>query len=68
MTTDEFKNRIEDFLARQGMNATTFGKQSCNDSAFVFRIRDGRSPSLDKANKILKWMRQYEEKACESAA
>jgi predicted transcriptional regulator len=68
MTTDEFKDKIEDFLVRHGMNATAFGKESCRDSAFVFRIRKGRSPSLKKANDILKWMREYEEKACKAAA
>lgn len=68
MTTDEFKARIEEFLVRHGMNATTFGKESCRDSAFVFRIRKGRSPSLDKANDILKWMQEYDRKFCGIAA
>lgn len=68
MTTDEFKNEIEAFMVKHGMNPTTFGKESCNDSAFVFRIRQGRSPSLDKANDILKWMREYEKKLCGVAA
>jgi len=44
--------RIEAFLAERGMTATKFGRVYFNDTAFVFRLRSGRSPTLRTVGRI----------------
>ena len=44
--------RIEAFLAECDMTATKFGQVHFNDSAFVFRLRSGRSPTLRTVDRI----------------
>jgi hypothetical protein len=60
MDRKQFLERIEQFIVRNEMTPTEFGKHFRKDSAFVFRLRKGRSPSLDLAADLLRKMAEYE--------
>lgn len=43
---------IEDFLRLTGMSASKFGKEAVRDQAFVFDLRESRSPSGRTAKRV----------------
>ena len=53
-------NEIETFLARTGMAHTTFGRLCLNDTAFVHRLRSGTDARLDTAERVRKFISEYE--------
>jgi predicted transcriptional regulator len=60
MDHDAFQQKLEDFLVRHNMGPTSFGKLAVNDSAFVFRVRKGRSPRLKQADKVMRFMERMD--------
>ena len=59
---NEFIKKIEDFLRKTRMSATTFGLKATKNPNFVFRIRNG-AQCLDKTKeKVLNFINQYKEK------
>lgn len=44
MNVEQFRAKVEGFLARQGMTPTEFGRQFASDPSFVFELREGREP------------------------
>ena len=53
--------KIEVFLRRTGMCATTFGRLAARDPRFVFDLRDGREPRARTADRIEHFMNKYRE-------
>jgi hypothetical protein len=62
-TTKQLLLDIEAYLVRNRMRATEFGVESVGDTAFVHRLRLGRSPSLRTADKVRAFMRPKQAKA-----
>lgn len=56
MFEEPFLSKVEKFLSDHGMAATTFGKDAVGDPRFVFDLRDGRSPSLRVALRVINFM------------
>ena len=53
MTHEAFLSDIEAFLASSGMGAARFGKEAIGDPNFVRNLREGRSPSLKTAERVM---------------
>ena len=51
-TSSDFLAQIETFLEKHDIAPSTFGKTLMGDPTFVFQLREGRSPSLETAEKI----------------
>lgn len=47
---------IEDFLRLTGMSPSKFGKEAVRDQAFVFDLRESRSPSGRTAKKVREYI------------
>lgn len=60
LTTQEFTNRIENFLTSSGLTPTRFGREAVNDPNFVFELRKGRRPNLENVNRVLEYIRLNE--------
>ena len=60
---DQLLREIEAFLARHHIPAATFGAQSMNDRAFLYRLRDGAQPRLDTAEKLRAYMDRIDRKS-----
>jgi len=56
MTHEAFLSDIEVFLASTGMGAARFGKEAIGDPNFVRNLRDGRSPSLKTAERVMSFI------------
>ena len=54
--SEVFLAQVEAFLARTGITPTAFGKLVLNDPSLVFDLRNGRRPSIDVCDKIMKYM------------
>lgn len=52
-------DQIERFLVRHDMTATRFGVEMDGDRGLVGRMRRGRAVSFMKAERILRFMRNY---------
>jgi ketosteroid isomerase-like protein len=50
---------IEMFIKVRGMTATEFGKRAFNNSAFVFRLRDGKSWLATTEARARRFMMDY---------
>jgi len=55
--------KIEVFLRRTGMRATTFGRLAANDPRFVFDLRNGRTPRTRTERRMEHFMNIYTEGA-----
>ena len=56
---DRFREYIAQFMAETGIKPTTLGKLAVRDGRFVFDLlRRGRSPGIDTAALITRWMRE----------
>ena len=56
---NEFLKKIEDFLARTGMSATTLGIKAMNNPTFVFDIRNGRQCLDSTKERVLDFINNY---------
>lgn len=57
-----FLKDIEAFMSKHGMTATEFGRRFARSPNYVFDLRAGRAPTLDKVDTIDDAMKSYEEK------
>jgi len=57
---EQLLHDIETFLGRTGMAATTFGRLCLNDTAFVHRLRSGTDARLDTAERVRRFIAEYE--------
>ena len=56
----DFRDRVEAFIARTGMTPSGFGKLACNDGSFVEDLRQGsREVRLSTIDKVDKFMREH---------
>lgn len=62
MFDEELQRMIEEFMARHGMSAATFGIWAMNDSHFVFDLRAGRSCMGKTMRRVMLFMRDYDAK------
>jgi 2,4-dienoyl-CoA reductase-like NADH-dependent reductase (Old Yellow Enzyme family) len=53
---DIFKSQVEQYLERNDMTPTRFGRLFANDPWFVFQLREGREPRARMRHKILEAM------------
>lgn len=53
--------KIEIFLRRTGMPATTFGRLAAHDPRFVHDLRNGREPRTRTQQRIEHFMNTYRE-------
>ena len=49
----QFRDTVEDWLKRTGTPPARLGQQALGDPSFVLRLRRGRVPRLDTADKVL---------------
>ena len=61
MDRQEFFEVMEAFRLRHKMTPTVFSREICGDPAFHLKVKNGRSPSLDKAAAVLRAMEAFEE-------
>jgi hypothetical protein len=54
--------KIEVFLRRTGMPATTFGRMATSDPRFVLDLRNGRSPREATEQRVEHFMNDYRER------
>ncbi len=52
--------KIEVFLRRTGMAATTFGRLATHDPRFVLDLRNGRMPRIYTEKKVEHFMNEYQ--------
>ena len=57
---DRLLQEIEQFIARAGMKPARFGVLCLNDSKFVFRLRNGKDVRMETAEKIRRFIADYE--------
>lgn len=55
--------KIEKFLRRTDMRATTFGRLAARDPRFVFDLRNGRMPRARTERRIEHFMNQFHEES-----
>lgn len=55
-TTAKLLDDIERYILRHGLTASEFGVEALNDTAFVHRLRRGRSPSGRTIDKVRNYM------------
>jgi predicted transcriptional regulator len=60
MTSSQFREQVEAFIAAHGFKPTEFGRQALGDPSFVMTLRRGRSPRLATADKVLSFMAAFE--------
>lgn len=61
-TMNEFIKKIEDFLSKTKISATTLGLKTTKNPNFVFRIRSGAQCLDSTKEKVLKFINNYKEK------
>lgn len=59
MEADELLDRVEEFLAQTGMNATAFGKAALSDPTFVFDLRKGRECRRSVRQRVSAFMQDF---------
>lgn len=59
---NEFIKKIEDFLRKTKMSATTLGLKATKNPNFVFRIRSGAQCLDSTKEKVLNFINTYKEK------
>ena len=53
-------HRIEQYLRKQRVPPTRFGREAVGDPCFVFDLRDGREPRPRTVRKVTAYMDQVE--------
>ncbi len=53
--------KVEVFLRRTGMPATTFGRLATRDPRFVFDLRNGRTPRARMERRVEHFMNEHHE-------
>jgi hypothetical protein len=57
-SAEKFLEKVEQFIAKHEIAPSTFGRIAMADPSFVFKLRQGRSPSLDVFDKVSALMAQ----------
>lgn len=56
--SEQFRDAVEEFLARTGTKPTEFGRLAAGDPSFVLSLRRGRSPKLATVDRVLAFIRE----------
>ena len=56
---EEFHSRVEDYLKRTGLAASSFGQLAVNDSSFVEDLRAGREPRFSTIGRVDQFMTEH---------
>lgn len=59
--TQEFEQRITDFLRRTRLTPSEFGERALGDRKFCGDLQRGRSPRLTTVDRVLAFMEAYEQ-------
>lgn len=54
--SEKFLTDVEDFLRREAITPTAFGRNALNDPNFVFDLRAGRSPSAAVIDRVQQYI------------
>ena len=54
---ETFLATVDIYMERTGISGRALGINAAGDTAFMTRLRQGRSPSLKTADRVLDWMR-----------
>lgn len=60
MNKNEFLEKVEFFLIKSGISATSFGILAAGEPNFVFGLRKGREAREKKQNRVLSFIARYE--------
>ena len=60
MSKREFLKRIEFFLLKSGLSATSFGILAAKEPNFVFGLRRGREAREKKQHQVISFMAKYD--------
>jgi len=60
ITDEELLQRIEAFLERTDMAPSRFGREAMREPSFIESLRNGRSLSLKNANRVLRFMSEFD--------
>jgi len=60
MMAEQFRDKVEAFLAATGFKPTEFGRLAVGDPSFVLNLRRGRSPRLTTADKVMAFIAAYQ--------
>jgi len=63
MTQQEYLSQIEAWLARTGVPESVLSRLAAGDPSHVYKLRKGRVPGLDVADRVLKFMETYKPEA-----
>ena len=58
-TREQLIKDIEAFIKRHGLSDAEFGILALNDSSFVLRVKRGMSPTLDRYDRVRRFMDEY---------
>ncbi|KQN12023.1 hypothetical protein [Sphingomonas sp. Leaf28] len=67
-TTKELVASIDAFLDRHSMRPTRFGRDATGEPQLIDSLRNGRSPSLDTAGRITRFMAKRDAEAAATPA
>jgi hypothetical protein len=56
--------RIERFIHRSGVSASTLGRRALGDPRFVHDLRNGRQPRPETLARLKAWLEREEQRSC----
>lgn len=56
MSLEQFRAKVEEYLNKNDMTPTAFGRRFAGDPLFVFQLRTGREPREATRDKVLSAM------------
>lgn len=56
MSLEQFRVKVEEYLATAGISPTAFGRRFAGDPLFVFQLREGREPREATRERVLAGM------------
>ena len=60
---EQFLERIKSFQKHHNLADTTFGVRAVNDGHFIKWLKNGGSPTIRRANKVIAFMQNFPDPA-----
>lgn len=67
ITDTQLREQIEAFLERTGMAPSRFGLDAMGDGALLPQLKAGRSLSLKNAERVVRFMSEYDDTATKAS-
>lgn len=67
LTDKALLDKIEAFIAKHEMRPSRFGLEAMGDGALIKQLRDGRSLSLRNAERVVRFMDEFEAQPTKAA-